>query len=267
VQVASEDTPFYTVQHYINRNPAIMRLIQQRLGPLIRLQHLSHFWLLQSVVSYDADYISLGHLWPQARQLLLLRSARASLTPADIQGALGRVPSAWLLGERAYTPVSEVELLWPLDVSALQRVLQHSVAQQDSSKGCSWTSPGVTPPLGGMAFGLKIVCRRVEGSSSSSSTVIDLYAGPCGVPADAWCSFTFELSAATAMGPLARCATTPVMPGTWGWGWEDFFGTGPMVGGWDAAVWASKGLPTTGSLVLKLKATHVGHMATGNTAQ
>jgi hypothetical protein len=34
---------------------------------------------------------------------------------------------------------------------------------------------------------------------------------------------------------------------------EDVFELGPMAGGWDAAAWADKGLPTEGNLLLKLQ--------------
>jgi hypothetical protein len=38
------------------------------------------------------------------------------------------------------------------------------------------------------------------------------------------------------------------------WGYRDFFGVGAMSGGFDAAAWAAKGLPTEGQpLVFKLK--------------
>jgi hypothetical protein len=44
-----------------------------------------------------------------------------------------------------------------------------------------------------------------------------------------------------------------------GSGWHLTELTEPMVGGWDAAVWARAGLPLSGKLVLKLKVTKVAH--------
>lgn len=44
------------------------------------------------------------------------------------------------------------------------------------------------------------------------------------------------------------------------WGWQDFFDTGVMAGGWDSAAWVQAGLPTSGELVLKLSVKSVAHI-------
>lgn len=55
--------------------------------------------------------------------------------------------------------------------------------------------------------------------------------------------------------------THPTSAGYSSWGWSNFFGTGPMAGGWDAAAWEKQGMPTKGEVVLTLKVTGVSHAA------
>lgn len=111
----------------------------------------------------------------------------------------------------------------------------------------------MTPPLGGMAFELKVECRPVGDGFCS----IGLFVTPRDLPAGARRDFKYEATAAVTMEPQIRGITpTPVLRKA-GWGFKNFFGTGYMEGGWDDAKWSSKGLPATGSLVLKLKVTKV----------
>lgn len=59
------------------------------------------------------------------------------------------MPASWLLGQRKKAPVSTVELSWELDVGKLKEAVQVCAAQQEKQY---LNSPGVTPPLRGMAF-------------------------------------------------------------------------------------------------------------------
>jgi hypothetical protein len=226
--------------------------IQERLGPLIRCQHLSHFWQLLSVVSEDADEMPLGQLQPQLKQMLMLRTLKASTTSTELKGVLKEdVPPSWLLGKRSITPVRTVQLTWELDVSTLREKAQRSAAKQ---KSVYLTSPDATAPIGGMAFEVQIICRPVAGSNAVR---IDLNAAPRHIPGDATFSFEFELSAGPE-GP--HDAKTPPLTGKMNYGFHDFFFVGDMAGGWDEVAWASQALPASGPLLVKLSVSKVGHM-------
>jgi hypothetical protein len=95
---------------------------------------------------------------------------------------------------------------------------------------------------------------------ASGAVSIAIYVVPADVriPSDAWCAFTFKLSAPplTPFGmrvhhklrkkPYCAC--------------PNFFKVGPMAVGWDESAWAAKGLPATGVLSVELTISMVGHM-------
>lgn len=187
--VSSEDTVLYTVQRYLDKacladtasgsdSDTIRQRIQERLGPLIRCQHLSHYWLTLSVLSDDADDMPLAQLKPQLKQLLLMRSVkpRASFTADKLQEQLANAPPSWQQGKRASAPVSSVQLTWELDVGAVRQAAQCSAEQGER---VSLNSPCVTPPLGGMAFGIKVCCGPAD---DSSGTLVGVCAVPRGGP-------------------------------------------------------------------------------------
>jgi hypothetical protein len=232
--------------------------ICERLGPLIRCQHLSRYWLLLAAFSDDADAMPVAQLRPQLKQLVLMRSATASLPAAVLKERLADVPPSWLLGKRTVTPIKEVQLTWELNVGELRDAARRCAAEQ---KPVDLVCPGVTPPLGGIDFRLSALCALADDSDAVS---ICMWVHSCGrIPADAWCSFTFELSApqldsfdTTVPLVLRKKACS---------GCNDFLEVGPMAGGWNEAAWANKGLPATGTLPVKLTVSKVGHMA--NTAR
>jgi hypothetical protein len=247
------------VQQYLERtsDAASDQQIQERLGPLIRCQHLSQFWLLLSVVSDDAGQMPLAQLQPQLKRLLTLRSATVTVaaTAAELKDELGEIPPSWLLGERSITPVRTVELTWDLEVSKVREAAQRSAAQQQRG---ILTSPGVTPPLGGLAFELMVNCEPVE-----SSTAVDLgfFVKPWGAPSDASYSFSFKLTAPDLDWHNNTSGICQHDGNSVSWGFGDFFALGPLAGGWDEVAWAARGLPASGSLVLKLSMLKVGHVA------
>ena len=257
-QVASEDTVLYTVQQYMDNasDDKGTQQIQERLGPLIRCQHLSHYWLLLSAHSESAESMPLAKLQPQLKKLLMLRIAVPKATAVVLQSEVPGAPSSWALGQRSIVPVSKVVLRWELDVSTLRDAAQRCAVEQ---KRQYLTSPGVTPPLGGLAFVISVGCEP-EVAESSSAVTIRVEAAPRDVPPDATYSFNFVLSTAGVTPPIVRSAKS--MPLTSGecYGWPDFFSVGPMEGRWDEAAWAAKGLPADGSLVLRLSVCKVGHM-------
>lgn len=184
-QVDSEDTVFYSMRCYSDStsNAVTMKLIQQRLGPLVRPQHLSYKWMWLSVVRDRTKSMPLAKLQPQLEKLMMLRRGA---TAAEVQGALQGMahPPSWLLGQRASAPVSTVKLTFEVSIRALRRTAKLCAAQQIPHSLCS---PDVTPPLGGMAFELKVECRPVgEGFCS-----IGLFVTPRDLPAGARRDFKY----------------------------------------------------------------------------
>jgi hypothetical protein len=195
----------------------------------------------------------LAKMQPQLKQLLLLRSSKARVTAAELKCEIADVPASWLLGQRKKAPVSTVELSWELDVGKLKEAVQVCAAQQ---KKQYLNSPGVTPPLRGMAFQITVKCApRTAGTSSAVS--IGVYARAADAPPDASYTLTFGMSAAP---QEAGPTTSRPLKGTKRWGFGNFFKVGPMAGGWDEAAWVAKGLLANGPLVLKLSVSKVGHM-------
>jgi hypothetical protein len=238
-------------------NAATKQHIQERLGPLIRCQHLSQFWLLLSVMSDDAGLMPLAQLRPQLKRLLTLRSATVTVaaTVAEFKDELGDIPPSWFLGYRSITPVSAVELTWELEVSKLREAAQRSAAQQQRG---TLTSPGMTPPLGGLAFELM---AQFDPAENGTAVELGFFVKPRGVPSDASYAFSFKLSAPDLDWDNYTSGVCQHDGNSVSWGFGDFFALGPLAGGWDEVAWAGRGLPASGSLVLKLTMIKVGHVA------
>jgi hypothetical protein len=109
---------------------ATKQRIQERLGPLIRCPHLSHYWLLLSTSSEGAGTMPLAQLRPQLQQLLLLRSAKARITAAVLKEELPDAPPSWRLGKRIITRVKEVHLTWELAVGELRDAARRAATEQ-----------------------------------------------------------------------------------------------------------------------------------------
>jgi hypothetical protein len=230
-QVASEDTVLYTARQYIsNLEDEQYDQAQQQLARVIRCPHLSRFWLSGSVNSADAGDMLLAELQPQLRQLLLLRDAQEdyNVEAADLQegGWLAGAPPSWALGRRASKPVRSVQLEWQLDVSELRDAAHRSAAKQGFVR---LLSPEVSPPLGGINFGMQLACRFVD-AGTSTGVKLGLYFGPKNLLGDMSCICTFRVEVTdfqtytiTLRKPGRRKVT----------GWADHFEVGLMAGGWD----------------------------------
>jgi hypothetical protein len=86
------------------------------------------------------------------------------------------------------------------------------------------------------------------------------------VPDEAYYKFSFQVDVAGSP-RHSGTSVTPVKNNDTLYGWQDFFFAGPMAGGWDAAAWASTGLPAEGELVLTLKVTGLAHTASSAASQ
>jgi hypothetical protein len=236
-------------------NAATKQHIQERLGPLIRCQYISQYWLLLSVLSDDAGSMPLAQLRPQLKQLLTVRSAKVGAADAEVHAEIEDAPPSWILCRRSTASVSTVQLTWELDIGALREVAQHCAAAQKKSV---LTSPGVTAPLGGMAFEMQIACEPEEGSSAVK---IGVFAGPRGIPSDGSWTFTYSLEVPGILPGNNETSDICHTADGGGWGFYYFFDIGFMEAGWDEVAWAAQGLPASGPLVLKLSVSKVGHMA------
>ena len=258
--MASEDTVLFTAQAYVDKLARAGFVISQqqaveKLAPLVRCPHLSLSWLSASVLSDDADKMLLRGLQPQLKQLLLLKASRksdTSLSAVKIKESVLNVPASWLLPVRDTTPVTSGSMQWELEVAAIREVAQKSFKQQSSTVLKS------TPTclLGGINWGIELYAYpKAEG------TMIGVYARAKSLPAGALCECSYSIECVgVALGVNSAKASKLFhnLERKTAWGWRDYFSLGPMSGGFDEAAWAAKGLPTSGSIVLKLTVADVG---------
>lgn len=253
LQVASEDTVLYTAQRYVNalKDRQHREAARQQLAPLIRCQHLSPFWFSAAAVS-SAPNLLLIQQQAQLRQLLMLRQAYPTieLSAAQLEELLPGSPSSWGLSQRVNKEVSNVQLVWNVDIEEIRAAARSSVNQP---KIISLFSE-CAPPLGGVAFRPVL---DVEWDAAKGGSTVDLSAVPQNVPQDAFYTYSFSLSVPKGS-PKHACfitesGTSPVQKGGGrGYGIEDFFDLRVMVGGSDEAAWAAQGLPTSGQLPITL---------------
>jgi hypothetical protein len=246
----------FTAEHYIShiRNSCDRSqwdFAKHQLARLTRCPHLSRYWLSASIAAEQAYMRLLADLRPQLRRLLL-RDAQADypVQSADLREGqqLAGAPPSWALGRRAIKSVGSVDLVWQLDVSQLRDAARRSfVSQCTQYVVCS----EVSPPLGGIAFRMQLVCRSKHGGVE-----VTLYCGPS-LPEDMCyiCRFTVEMEGLETATLAMRTAQCGAM---WG-GWENVFGGGPMAEGWDEVAWAGRGLPTGGKLTIKLAVSELFH--------
>jgi hypothetical protein len=260
LQVASEDTVLYTAQRYVVRFRGEQRAHAERLlAPLIRCPHLSRYWLAGSVNSTTADSMLLAELRPHLRRLLMLVEAQPGYTVSSTdlrEGGLSQrlagAPASWALRRRESKPAVSTDMVWRLDVSQLRDAARRCAAEQ---REMVMVSPAVAPPLGGIGFGLQLIFGYEDGGVTLGFDCV-----PTTLPNDMFYSCRFRLQVGTL--PPLNVSSSMVEPelGSMVWGWPDF-GVGPMAGGWDEAVWAGKGLPSSGQLSIKLTVSDVPHAA------
>jgi len=241
-----------TAQKYVDNitDPQRKQAAAQKLAPLIRCPHVSLFWLSASVLSDDAPKLLLNQLSKQVGKLIMVQHAQPGQPLKDPHKLVAGAPASWALGKRASKPRSSVQVTWKLEVSKLRQAAQKSARQQ---KHVVLKSPTVSPPLGGIEWGLQVTAAWDAGNKGSK---IGIYAAPQNLPAGMCLKYAFSIKAAglsnSGHAPLAEAQMTV-------WGWEDMFKLGPLPSGWDEAAWASKGLPAAGQLDLTLTVTSVSH--------
>lgn len=136
----------YTVQEYMNSASGgddTEEQIQERLGPLVRCQHLSQYWLLMSAYSKDAESMPLAKLLQQLKALLMLRMSVPSATADVLHSEVSKAPPSWALDQRSIVPGSTVHLTWELDINQLRQAAKRSTAGQ-GIPGVPW----LDTPLG-----------------------------------------------------------------------------------------------------------------------
>jgi hypothetical protein len=250
LQVASEDTILYTAREYTSklnlRQPAHAQHALKVLAPLVRCPQLSRYWLSGAVHAADHGQTLLSELRPQMWQLLLLRDAQEeyAVQEEDLREGqlLAGAPPSWALGYRVFKQVQKVQLVWQVDVSELRDAARRSAAEQSE---CQLWPPATTPPLRGTAFSFILCCDCKEGGMG-----IGLFGDACNL----YCGMHFWCSARLDVDDI--CVGGGFTPRPYkrheSFGWSNVFGLGPMAGGWDEVAWASKGLPSSGYLNIKI---------------
>jgi hypothetical protein len=202
-----------------------------------------------SVLSEDADRLLLRGLQPQLKRLVMLTPASSTAAGKRVEDIPG-APASWLLPVRCITPVSNVVEEWCLGVADIRQAAQDSATHQGTK---TLKSPTFTSPLGGVRFGMEILCKW---DASKQGSTISVYTYCKSLPLGSFCRCSFDISCAAAPN-FSRKTTNYIGSGS-NWGWRDYFQLGAMPGGFDEATWAAKGLPTSGNIVLRLTVTDVG---------
>lgn len=257
--MASEDTVLAATRSYVGslhsgycENPRYQA--KTKLAPLIRCQHLSFNWLSACVLSEDGHLAFLfGSYNEQLKQLLLLRLAGSDPQPTqeEIDENMEGAPPSWLLGQRARKEVSSVQLVWPVDVSAVRKVVNGCAEAKDYE---TLRCPDISAPLGGIAWSLEL---QAEWLPHDQAVTLYLFCVPQNAAEGAWCRFKaqFEVQGYPHF-THTTCCNRAVREDQ-GHGVQNFFQTGNMVKGWDEDAWQDADLPTSGELrvVLTVMAT------------
>jgi hypothetical protein len=258
IQVDSEDTVLFTVCTYINRiaaggpgsgvgdtQPAL-----DKLSPLVRCPHLSQFWLSAALLSDDNSMLLLRELQPQLKRLQLLKSSCSTdvdLGCEDIEKHVPNVPASWLLPVRDIQPTSSAQLDWEVDVAGIRQAAQDSASQKRTTILMSPTSC----LLGGLTWGMELRC---DWQASKQGSKIGVFVHARNLPAGSLYRCTYSLEIVDVQ---AGCTPASRLFNNNPWGYFNFFRVGFMSGGFDEAAWIEKGLPTSGSIKLRLTVSNV----------
>lgn len=253
-QVASEDTALSAVRTYVNSaRSSVRQAARAALGPLIRCQHLSVYWLSACVLSEHGLGLLFTPFSKQLKKLLMARLADPSFEPTHEHTAdsMEGAPASWLLGQRMQRAVSSVQLAWAVSVSNIRALAQLCAEEREASDfDCSRMSA----PLDGMMWGLQLQAKWEE----SGGVLVGLFVVPKNAPADVWYKFKAEITLAGHPQLAATSHTLNLgfaLGHKQGWGLQDCFGTGAMAGGWDEAAWAAAGMPSEGDLTITMRVT------------
>jgi hypothetical protein len=148
------------------------------------------------------------------------------------------------------TPVGGVDLEWDVGVTEIKQAAEDSAT---IPRPVFLMSPTTTTPLGGVRWGMQLQCSW---DASKKGNIVGLFVRGESLPAGSFCLGTFSLSASEAANNSRTF--TDYIGRDWTWGFLDFFQLGAMVCGFDEAAWAAKGLPTSGSIKLRLTVKDVG---------
>jgi hypothetical protein len=251
LRVASEDTILYTATKCVAALPSSARqAARTALALLIRAPHLTRSGLASQVLSSSGDQF----LSSLAAPLKLLVSYKLVNShdgvTEDALGGMPGAPESWSRGFRQQVATDGVRLEWRLPVEQVAQACRDSFA---GNKTVTLGSPACTPPLGGVCWKLKMICR------------MGLEHGVTGVKVGLFMSTSraargvFRVYSGTLLCRGARFFTVNCDDGsTQGKGCH--FKLGPMAagGGWDEAAWAAAGLPVSGELELGLHVHSVG---------
>lgn len=257
-QVPSEDMVLYTAQRYVDCQTSTeqQQAAMQQLAPLIRCPRLATMWLTNLVTADDPSKQLLGGYLPQIKTLLGLHLLNLQKDPSELTAEtqvryLDRLapgaPSSWLQQPRTLVRhIDHVSLTWNLPMAHLK-----ATCVQTAKEGTiiCLTSPTVTPPLYGVAFQLQLLC---DGSADDRSTAVGIRVRMA----------TSNISDNMFVGARIQVSSGNVTAGDnlyilWGGRprliHDQWFGPSRMAGGWEKAAWNKKGLPSTGTLPLKLR--------------
>eukprot|EP00775_Hariotina_reticulata_P012385 gene12385-12519_t len=267
----SEDTVLYTAQRYMLAQPEQQQgSVTKGLAPLIRCPLLSGLQLSahagssciikrQSDVDLETHCPSvLTPLLPQVRKLGQLRRLKLRHTQLleAVENNMANTPASWLLDSRQSSSSGqqpEVSVTWKLPVEELKAACRECASNEMQF---DLHSPGVTPPMAGMAWQLLVECKWVDGQGDdvSGGVQVGLYATAAYYPrgeVDAYYSYKYHIKQ-RGWAPITLTATATTL--SCGYGYADGWGVGVMTGedGWDESAWVSKGLPAEGELELQL---------------
>jgi hypothetical protein len=206
------------------------------------------YWLAAVAAPTGTNFEVFPKLLPKLTTLHMARiiNPRYQMTTEDHTRLFSDAPAAWALPKRASAPLSSVQMTWELPVEQLREAAQRSVARNAI---VALRSPCCTPPLSGIQYDLHIKCSPNEGSGG-----IGLYVGAVALAASLWMpvDYTIAVPGVCLRTQLTQNEGGRLLKSSSNCGWRNFFKVSPMAGGWDEEAWAAQGLPTSGTLTIKL---------------
>jgi hypothetical protein len=135
---------------------------------------------------------------------------------------------------------------WEVDVAAIRQAAQDSAGHK---KEINVWSP-TTGLMGGVMWGMVLQC---DWDADDQGSTISVFATPENIPSGALYRCTYSLECVGVQVEAVELRDeTDIFAHAQYWGSVDLFMLGPMSGGFDEAAWAAKGLPTIGSIRLRL---------------
>jgi hypothetical protein len=256
VQVASEDTILAAVREYVKANSPRTAAGNLALGPLIRCQHLSMYWLSACALWGDEGLSALFSPFKKPlKKLLMMRLADSNYVPAvdQLQQRLDGAPASWGLRKRTFRSVHDVKLVWPLPIAELRSAVQRSCDEQHVVEV---KCPLVSAPLGGLTWSMWV---EADWDADRKGTQIKLFCIPRNAPRDVYYRYMFRIDVEGAPQLSQSVSCSRVLQANEGAGARNVFGAGPMSKGWDAEAWAAAGLPAQGELRVTLTVTAVNN--------